>query len=128
MPPRKRKATEEAPAPVEVDQLYDPTLSGDGWNQPPLDAMPTLSARRARKGDKTTKSGVQWARYKVLKPVHCDDCVRFVHEAWGKANTRAPNPACYRRTEKGVPTFHCWFHTEERRRADGLVPLKSKGK
>lgn len=130
MPPRKKKATEENPAPVKVDQLYDPALAGDGWNQPPLESMPSLPARRSRKGAPETRAGVQWARYKVQKPVHCDDCLLQVHATWNvpEVKKRAPNFACYRRTEKGVPTYHCWEHTEEKRRADGLTPLKTKGK
>jgi hypothetical protein len=127
MPPRKkRRASEEAPAPVQVERLYDPALdTPDGGHQPPLDGMPGLLPT---KPPRVNKRGVSWVRYRVLKPVHCDECVRKVHAAWGTGGTRAPNLACYRRKDGAGETFWCWEHMEAQRAVDGLAPIKTTGK
>ncbi len=100
--------------------------SSPAWTQEGLDGVDPHPVPPRRKGQPTEKAGVKWARYKVLKPVHCDECVMIVHKNWTKTHTSAPLPAVYRRTEGGVTKYLCWNHTEQQRRNDGLAPIKPR--
>lgn len=76
---------------------------------------------------KEPKPGVTWASYKVKNPVHCDACLIDVHTRW-PVGTHAPNRAVYRRKEKGVDTYWCAVHAEQKRDADGVSRAKPKKK
>lgn len=63
--------------------------------------------------------GVTWLKYRPLKPVHCDECVREVHANWPNG-THAPNRAVYRRRSPSEPDqYYCSIHADPRKREDG---------
>ncbi len=65
-----------------------------------------------------------WTRYKPVKPVRCDDCLR--------AHTEGPAPlargARWRRKQGATDLLLCYEHAQVRRGLDNLPPLRDDGK
>lgn len=76
---------------------------------------------------KQPSDSISWARYKAQKLIHCDTCLMKVHRQWPN-DTHAPNPAVYRRKERGVDTYWCAEHAEPKRLEDGVSRAKPKKK
>jgi hypothetical protein len=87
-----------------------------------LDLPPPHDARRGAgeaKPRETTRAKIRWASYKVQDPVHCDACLKWVHEHWPH-DTHAPNRAVLRRTIQGEHTYWCAEHGEAQKELDGV--------
>jgi hypothetical protein len=86
--------------------------------------LPEQAPKKPRHSPSTK---VVWSRYRVLAPVHCDDCLAEIHEAWPHG-THAPNRASWRRKVGEAVTYHCFAHAQVQRIRDGIPPGKAKRK
>jgi hypothetical protein len=91
--------------------------------QPVLDLnLPDPPLRKARRAP---SAKVVWSRYKVLAPVHCDDCVLEVHEQWPH-DTHAPNRATWRRKAGDLVTYACNEHALSQKIRDGVNDTRKR--
>jgi hypothetical protein len=68
---------------------------------------------------------VRWSRYRVLAPVHCDDCIMETHQQW-PVGTYAPARASWRRVAGPKVTYHCFHHSLAQKARDGVPVGKAK--
>lgn len=98
--------------------MSDNPFLGDIFEEPP----PVV-----RRKQKPPVHGVRWSRYRSTTGIHCDECVRYMHDHWSEGGHHAPNPAIARRVGvDGVATLLCWYHASEQRTKDGLNPLRRR--
>jgi hypothetical protein len=95
-------------------------MSADPYGTAPLfDQVPELPVARPYNDVSTGYGKVRYIRYRVTKPVKCDDCLgAFV----GNPNAPASRPAAYKRTQAGANTLLlCHAHKQLRVEQEGLT-------